>query len=278
MQLRNDGRICGDCPADPACLGALLLMTDFARATPAPFFLTRWLLLGLLLLVVALLVRAPASLLQKAVPAHAGVQVTAWGGTIWHGQAVWQGAGAHGLLRWDVAALQLLMARVVADVRADGISPLQGRLILAPGQAELREVQGALPAALLRSLLPAGWQLPGEVRAEGLGVVRAGLRQGAWTGASGALVWGGGPVQLLLNGQLQQMTLPGVRLVPGVEGEALVLVLAESVSGLGLARLVLGADGRVQTELRERLLRYNPAYRSSGSDPDAIVVTTREAG
>ena len=249
-------------------------MTDSTRVTHVSFSLTRWLLLGLVMLLVALLVRAPASLLQKAVPAHDGLRVSAWGGTVWHGQA----AGSHGLLRWDVAALPLVMARVVADVRTDGNSSLRGRLILAPGRMEVRELQGALPAAVMSSLLPAGWQLPGEVRAEGLGVVRAGVRQGAWTAASGALLWGGGPVQVLLNGQLQQMTLPGVRLVPGVEGEALVLVLAESVSGLGLARLTLGADGRVQVELRERLLRYNPAYRSSGADPDAVVVTTREAG
>ena len=37
-------------------------------------------------------------------------------------------------------------------------------------------------------------------------------------------------------------------------------------------------DGQVETQLRERLLRYNPAYRSSGGDPDAVVVTTRGVG
>lgn len=253
-------------------------MTDSASAGDARFSLTSWWLLGLLLLLVALVVRAPASLLQKAVPRQAAIQVPAWGGTVWSGQAAWEQAGAHGVVRWELAPLRLLLGRIEAEVHSDGGIPLRGTVVAGPGRFEVRDLQGTIPAALFQSVLPPGWQLPGVVRAEQLAVVRAGLRKGQWTAAGGEMTWEGGSMQLVLNGQAQQMTLPPVRLVPGVEAGALVLVLAEAASGLGLARLSVAPDGGVQTELRERLLRYNPSYRSSGTDPDNIVVTTRGAG
>lgn len=253
-------------------------MTDSARADETGFPLTSWWLLGLLLLLVALVVRAPASLLQKAVPRQAGIQVSAWGGTVWSGQAAWEQAGARGMVRWTLAPSRLLLGRIEADIRSDGGVPLRGTVVAGPGRFEVRHLQGAIPAALFQSLLPPGWRVPGVVRAEQLGVARAGLRQGAWTAAAGEMTWEGGALELVLSGQAQQMALPPVRLVPGVEQGALVLVLAEAASGLGLARLRVAPDGGVQTEVRERLLRYNPSYRSSGADPDSVVVTTREAG
>lgn len=252
-------------------------MSDSAQDASVRFPMTPWLLMGLLLLLVALIVRAPASLLQKVVPAGSPARVTDWGGTVWAGQAAWRQETAQGLLRWTVSPWWLLAGRMQADVRSAGAVPLQGRVTLGPGRLQLQGLQGEIPTAVLQALLPQGWQLPGVVRARGFGVGRQGVKQGDWTLATGELAWEGGVLQLVLNQQVQQMTLPPVRIVPQLEGGALVLVMSEASSGMGLAQLRLLANGQVETQVRERLLRYNPTYRSSGTDPDAVVVTTRSA-
>lgn len=252
-------------------------MSHAPRSEDAPVALTSWLLLALLLLIVALVLRAPASLLHKALPAGLPLAATAWGGTVWDGQLAWAQGERRGLLEWKLAGWRLLTGRVAASLRNSGQVPLSGQLVLGPGRLELGGLDGELPVALVQPLLPPGWELPGTVQAEGLAVSRAGLRSGAWTAAGGRLRWAGGPMQFSLNGMPQQATLPALVLAPRLEGDALVLALAEADSGLGLALVRMGADGQVETQLRERLLRYNPGYRSSGADPDAVVVSTRQA-
>lgn len=252
-------------------------MSDAVQAAESPVGLAPWLLLGLGALLLALLLRAPASLLQKALPSSPTMQVSAWGGTLWTGQMAWSQGDAQGLLHWQLTPWRLLTGRAQADIRAEGAVPLTGKVVLGWQMLEVRQLQGEVPVVLLQSLLPAGWQLPGVLRAEGFELARAGWRRGPWTAAGGQLAWGGGALQFSLNGQIQQAVLPPVRITPQLDGDALVLTLAEAGSGQGLALLRLLPDGQVETQLRERLLRYNPAYRSSGGDPDAVVVTTRDA-
>ncbi|MDP2227715.1 MAG: type II secretion system protein N [Moraxellaceae bacterium] len=252
-------------------------MSHAARSDSAPVSFTAWFLLGLLALVLALVVRAPASLLHKALPAGAPLSVSAWGGSVWNGQAAWSQGDTRGLLRWQMQGWRLFTGRVVADISNQGAIPLQGQLVAGPGRFELVAVSGELPVALVQPLLPPGWELPGVVQAESLSVSRGGLRSGAWRAAGGRLLWAGGAMQFSLNGMPQQATLPALAMTPRLEGDTLVLALAEAGSGLGLALVRIAADGRVETQLRERLLRYNPAYRSGGGDPDAVVATVRQA-
>lgn len=252
-------------------------MSHAPRSEDAPVALTSWLLLALLLLIVALVLRAPASLLHKALPAGLPLAASAWGGTVWDGQLAWAQGERRGLLEWKLSGWRLFTGRVVASLRNSGQAPLSGQLVLGPGRFELNGLDGELPVAMVQPLLPPGWELPGTVQAEALGVSRAGLRSGAWTAAGGRLRWAGGPMQFSLNGMPQQAVLPALVVSPRLEGDALVLALAEADSGLGLALVRMGGDGQVETQLRERLLRYNPGYRSSGADPDAVVVSTRQA-
>lgn len=262
----------------PECNGELFFMSDTVHATGLRDGLTPWILLGLGALLVALLLRAPASLLQKALPSSPALQVTAWGGTLWRGQMVWLQGDAQGLLSWQLTPWRLLTGRAQADIRSEGAAPLTGKVALGWNALEVRQLQGEVPATLVQGLLPPGWQLPGVLRAEGLEVARAGRKTGAWTAAGGQLLWGGGSVRFLLDGQVQQAVLPPLRIAPQLDGEILVLTMSEADSGQGLALLRLLPDGQVETQLRERLLRYNPAYRSSGGDPDAVVVTSRGVG
>lgn len=250
-------------------------MSDTVQAATPRGGLTPWVLLGLGALLFALLLRAPASLLQKALPLSPGLQVTAWGGTVWNGQMAWSQGEVQGLLHWKLVPWRLLMGTAQADIRSEGAAPLTGRVALGWKALEVRQLQGEVPAALVQGLLPPGWQLPGVLHAEGLEVARSGRTTGAWTAADGLLAWGGGPVRFSLDGQMQQAVLPPLRIVPRLDGEILVLTMSEAGSGQGLALLRLLPDGQVETQLRERLLRYNPGYRSNGGDPDAVVVTTR---
>jgi len=239
--------------------------------------LTPWLLLGLGALLLALLLRAPASLLQKALPSSPTLRVSAWGGTLWNGQMAWSQGDAQGLLHWHLTPWRLLTGRAQADIRSEGAVPLTGKVALGWQALDVHQLQGGVPVALLQAVLPPGWRLPGVLRAEGFELARAGWRSGPWTAAGGQLAWDGGALQFSLNGQIQQAVLPPLLITPRLDGDTLVLTLSEAGSGLGLALLRLLPDGQVETQLRERLLRYNPAYHSSGGDPDAVVVTTRDA-
>lgn len=252
-------------------------MTDAAGREVKAAALTPYLVLGFFLLIVALLARAPASLLQKALPAGLPLTVTAWGGTVWDGQAGFAVAQDAGFLRWKLQPRRLFAGRLAADVRAEGALELAGVLELGPAAWKIQNLRGELPSSLLQVVLPPGWQLPGSVRAEALSVARNGRAKGAWTAAGGRLLWAGGPMQYNVNGQPQGATLPPLVVNLRLEGDSLVLVLSEEAGNLGLVMVRLGADGQAETQLRERLLRYSPGYHGSGTDPDAVVVTAKQA-
>jgi hypothetical protein len=241
------------------------------------FTVMPWLLSGLLLLVLFLVARAPASLLQRVMPAVPALQVSAWGGTVWQGQAAWSQQASSGVLSWQLKPWWLLAGRVQTDVRSQGTVPLQGVVTVGWRRLDVEQLNGQVPVSLLQLVLPPGWQLPGVVTAVNFGVSRAGWREGAWRAAEGALSWEGGTVQLPISGQPLQLTLPPLRLSPVLEGDSLRLAMTEAGSGLALAEAVVAADGQVETRVRERLLRYSPSHRSSGADPDAVVVSTRSA-
>ncbi|MDI1300568.1 MAG: type II secretion system protein N [bacterium] len=251
-------------------------MTDAVGREVKAAALTPYFILGLFLLVLALLVRAPASLLQKALPASLPLTVSAWGGSVWNGQAAFSLAQDAGYLHWTLQPRRLLAGRLAADVQAQGAVDLSGTLELGRQAFRVEGLRGELPSALLRSLLPPGWELPGNVRAEALTVARDGRRAGAWTAASGQLLWAGGPMQYNMNGQPQGATLPPLVVNLRLDGDALVLTLSEKAGNLGLATVHLGAGGQVETQLRERLLHYSPGYHGSGAAPDAVVVTSRQ--
>lgn len=245
---------------------------EVKAAVLAPYFV-----LGFCLLVLALVVRAPASLLQKALPANLPLVASAWGGTIWDGQMAFSLSGDAGFLRWKLQPKRLLAGRLAVDVQAQGGLALAGSVELGRRAWAIQNLRGELPSTLLQAVLPPGWSLPGNVQAEALSVARNGRDKGAWTTAGGQLLWAGGPMQYNMNGQAQSATLPPLAVNLRLDGDVLVLVLNERAGNLGLALVRLSADGQAETQLRERLLRYSPGYHSSGGDPDAVVVTAKQA-
>ncbi len=251
-------------------------MTDAVRPDAKAVSLTPYLLLGFLALLVALVVRAPASLLQKAVPAGLPVQVAAWGGTLWQGQAGLLLGGQPGFLEWRVQPARLLTGHLALALQGRGETTLAGQAELGVGSWSVSQLRGELPSSLLRALLPPGWSLPGSVQAENLTLARRGHGNGPWQAAGGRLRWGGGAMQYRLDSQSQAATLPALVVDLRLEGETLALALSEEDGNLGLALLRLEPDGTVEAKLRERLLRYTPGYRSSGGDADAVVVTARQ--
>jgi hypothetical protein len=249
-------------------------MTDAVRHEEKAVSLTPYLLLGLLALLLALVARAPASLLQKALPAAAPVQVTAWGGTIWQGQAATLLGASRGFLEWKLQPKRLLAGRLAAEISSRGEMTLAAHAELGLSRWALSDVRGDIPAPVLQALLPPGWSLPGTLQADNIALARQG--HGSWQVASGRLRWAGGPMQYRIDQQSQAATLPALVVELRLDGDALVLTLNEAAGGLGLAQLRLGSDGTAETRLRERLLRYTPGYRSSGGDADAVVVTARQ--
>ncbi|HEX4869511.1 MAG TPA: type II secretion system protein N [Moraxellaceae bacterium] len=247
-------------------------MSDAARRADSPPALTPYLILGFAALLLALVARAPASLLQKAVTPSLPFQVSAWGGTLWNGQAALVQAGEPGFWRWRLQPAALLRGRAALQLEATGALALHGRLERGPGGWAARGLRGSVPARLVQPLLPPGWSLPGEFELSGVDLARRGLTRGAWSAAAGQLRWAGGAMQFTLGSQAQSATLPPLVASLRREGDALVLSLAEEAGGGVLADVKVAADGAVETRLRERLLRYSG--RTSGTSPDAVVVTS----
>lgn len=247
-------------------------MTDASRRKERMLALTPYLMLGFVALLLALLVRAPSSLLQKTLPSGGPVKVVAWGGSLWHGQAEVLQAGEPGFWRWEVQPAALLRARLALDLKGQGGLDLSGRLERGLGEWVIRDLSGTVSGRLLTPLLPAGWSLPGEVTMGGVHLARQGLARGPWLVASGQMNWGGGAMQYNLGSQSQAATLPPLVAGLTLDGETLVLSLAEAQMGAALAEVRMAPDGAMETRLRERLLRYSG--RTSGASLDAVVVTS----
>lgn len=236
--------------------------------------LTPYLILGFVALLLALLARAPSSLLQKALPPAAPLKVVAWGGSLWHGQAAVLQAGESGFWRWELRPAALLRGRLALDLKGQGGLALSGRLERGAGSWGIRDVSGEVSGRLLQPLLPPGWSLPGDVTLAGVHLARKGFARGPWAAAGGQLNWGGGVMQYNLGSQVQSATLPPLVAGLALDGDTLVLSLAEAQQGAALAEVRLAPDGAMESRLRERLLRYSG--RTSGASLDAVVVTSAQ--
>lgn len=251
-------------------------MLDAARRDDSSFALTPYLILGFVALLLALFIRAPASLLQKVAARALPVQVLAWGGTLWDGQAQVVQAGTDGFWRWQVQPAALLHGALGLQVHGEGALSLQGRLERGLGGWQARDLRGEVPAQLLQPLLPPGWTLPGSIRLEAVQLARGAGVRGAWKAAGGQLRWEGGAMQYNLGSQPQSATLPPVVASLRLDGDRVLVSLVEAAGGGALADVRVSADGAVESRLRERLLKYSG--RTSGADPDAVVVTSVAAG
>ncbi len=229
----------------------------------------RWLLLPfILVLLLSLLAHAPARILQSSLPA--GFQAERWGGTIFSGQVTgrfkqfpmyvdwnWRQRGVFTLsLQGDLRVRSAVTADLIANKGLFGWNMDIPMVVLAAG---------ALPG------LPADFVMPAW-RGSNVSVARA--RSGEWKQAAGRLLTAGGPMRLVLQGQVQEVTLPAAVIQLSLQEQNLVANLTTD-AGEALATMTLTADHRVQWQLRDRLLRLKPGYVTQ-NDPDLIVLTVAE--
>jgi general secretion pathway protein N len=231
-----------------------------------------WALLATLVLLLSLLVQTPSRVLAHALPATVKPMVLSWGGTVWSGQINWQYQRLQGQLRWslDLPSLLKLSAGVNWELMTSA-SHVTGVAATGPGGRSLRGITGHVAGSDLQ-LLMANWTLPANpVTINSLNLL---YKNGAWQGTAGAAEWQGGPLEYVLNGQKQAVTLPPVALgIQGLESR-LQLDLTELQGGAGLATFVVNG-GMLESRLRQRLLMHAAGY-SGVAEPDAVVVTASQ--
>ena len=115
---------------------------------------------GFVVLVAALVILAPATLIDGALAARTGnrLHLVDARGLWWHGDgALATTDGAARLpLAWRVALVPLLTGKVVVALRAgDGFATPTGTVALAADTIDVRDLHVVGPAALLPALIPA---------------------------------------------------------------------------------------------------------------------------
>jgi hypothetical protein len=227
------------------------------------------LLLPFVLIVLAsLLVHAPSRVLQSSMPES--FQPERWGGTIFNGQVVGRYQQFPTYIDWSWRTSGLFTFSLAADLRIR--SSLTADLNLQRGPMAWRiDVPQLVLAAGAVPGLPAGFVMPAW-RGGNIQVSRA--YSGEWQEASGRLLTAGGPMRLVLQGQVQEIALPAAVIELSLRDQDLVADM-KTDAGEALATMTLTADHRVQWQLRDRLLRLKPGYVSQ-NDLDLIVLTVAE--
>ncbi|MEM8767708.1 MAG: type II secretion system protein N [Pseudomonadota bacterium] len=226
--------------------------------------------LGVLIFLVVIIARAPASLITTALPDQARAQLVNLDGTLWGGAGDLLVEGvAIGRLDWALQPVTFLKGRVGYDLALSG-----GELTL-DGEASAG-ITGTTEAAL-RGQVGAGfvnqWLAPYYINLAG--TFRIDDLTTTITGSGplpeqlgGQIRWDGGPVNYRLSGKMHSSALPPMRaeLGPGpeavafAEGETTPLLIAELKSD-GFARIGV-------TKYLTRLL----GQPWPGGDPDHAVV------
>lgn len=229
----------------------------------------RWLLLPFILVVlVSLLAHAPSRVLQSSLPAN--FQPERWGGSIFNGQVAGRYQQFPAYVDWNWRQSGLLTLSLAGDLRVR--STLTADLSLSRGIFNWR-IDAPLVALAAGAVpgLPAGFIMPAW-RGGNIQLARA--YSGEWQQASGRLLTAGGPMRLVLQGQVQEVSLPAAVIELSLRDQDLVVDM-KTDAGEALATMTLTADRRVQWQLRDRLLRLKPGYVSQ-NDLDLIVLTVAE--
>lgn len=229
----------------------------------------RWLLLPFVLIVlVSLLAHAPSRVLQSSLPAS--FQSERWGGSIFNGQVVGRYQQFPAYIDWNWRISGLFTLSLAGDLRVRSTLTADLNLNRGPLSWSIDAPLVALAAGAVPGL-PAGFIMPAW-RGSNIQVSRA--YSGEWKKASGRLLTAGGPMRLVLQGQVQEVSLPAAVIELSLREKDLVADM-KTDSGEALATMTLTADHRVQWQLRDRLLRLKPGYVSQ-NDLDLIVLTVAE--
>lgn len=217
----------------------------------------------------SLVLHAPAQQLARWLPPTVGVM--SWGGTVMNGQ--FSGAFKQQPLyvSWNWQLSSLLLAKLAAETEVRGA--VNGNLAVS---SSLFGWQATLQRFMLDSgnwmILPPGTQMP-QWQSAGINIERS--SDGEWLAADGVLTTVGGAARLMLQGQVQELTLPAATMTLRIDKGSLVAELTQTADKSALARLSLSADNRLEWRVRDRLLRFNPKYISA-NEPDVEVLTVSE--
>lgn len=122
----------------------------------------RWLVLGLVVYVIALLINLPAGILVTSL-AKRGIQTSTITGTLWHGRATNVQAGLLrlGNAEWQWRFLPLFTGKLAADVKLTPVKGFaQGRVSIGlSGALSFRDLSASLPLESIVGAngLPGGW-------------------------------------------------------------------------------------------------------------------------
>ena len=231
-----------------------------------------WVLLASVLLVIFLIVQAPARIIANFLPNTTRSMLQAWGGTIWSGQVNGQYQGVLGQIRWQFEPLALLKLKL--GIKLDVItnaSELSGQLLWRGSSVQLLDAKGQIASNELQLLL-SGWQLPqAPVVIKHLTVS---YDNQAWQNSQGTIFWQGGALDYVLEGQRHHINLPAVSINVKNDQKNLELALKDTQQDVNLATFIVRGS-MLESRLTQRLLSYAPNYRGV-AEPDAIVVTSTQ--
>ncbi len=225
--------------------------------------------LGVLIFLVVIVARAPASLITTALPTQAPAQLVNLDGTLWQGAGDLLVEGvAIGRLDWQIQPVTFLQGRVGYDLGLSGSElSLEGEASTGFTGSEAA-LNGSVGAAFVnRWLAPYYINLAGTFTIDHLTTTLSG------TGPlpeqlDGRLSWDGGPVSYRLSGKMHSSALPPMRAELGPGAEAVAFAEGEATP---LLTAELKADGFAKIGVTKYLTRLL-GQPWPGGDPDHAVV------
>jgi len=169
----------------------------------------RTLLIGTALFLIFAVVFAPASLIRRALPADAGVELLTPTGTLWNGAAdLYLGGRPAGRLQWNFEAVTILQGMPGYHVQLTGPEhDLSGSVAAGTGAATARFDGQATAAFANRWLAPYDIAIDGALSMTGVNLHLP--YEAPVTGrAGGSVRWDGGPVRYRLGGRSHAGALP----------------------------------------------------------------------
>ena len=227
----------------------------------------RPLIIGGLVFLLLLILRAPAGLIHLFLPADSPAALLNLNGTVWNGAGdLLAGSTPIGRLAWSLRPVSLLRATIRYDAALTGQGvDLRGNLAAGFG-ATRAEVAGSVKAAFVNQ-----WLEPYDIELSGnfeLIETTADITNGQLTALSGTLNWDGGPLRYSLSGNLHNSVLPPMTADLGPGPEAVAYATGESTP---LLLGALKADGYARIGVTKYLTRIL-GQSWPGGDPDHAVV------
>ncbi len=227
---------------------------------------------GVLVFLAVLVLRAPASLVQRLLPEEIPVDVLELSGTLWRGEGDLLVNGVTlGRVSWTFRPMAMVTGVLGCDLAlsGDGLA-LRGEVRAGASGTEA-DLAGWVDAAVANV-----WLAAYDIRLSGrfhFRETRVSAQDGAVRALSGTVTWDGGPVSYRLSGKMHNATLPGMRgeLGPGPEATAY-----PENEATPLLRMALLDTGFVRIGVTKYLTRIlgDPW---PGGDPDhAIVLEVEE--